>query len=183
MKINEAEFYEKYWASTAEERRQKLMPFLWGTFLKKWGAILGNRERGTHTHTHTHLPFPLFSLSLSHPFPSHIQNTNTIPSEKNYCVVTFLHFLFDLIGSVCKITNRYRISYPGYHEILSGFADDEHIRSNDEPQTPHPTIFEFIKHKFQLNKTQVAAFCSWKKLAHVRCYSLIFIIDIEFIQF
>jgi len=38
--------YRQFWATTAEERRQKLMPFLWRT-LARDGAIAGNRARGS----------------------------------------------------------------------------------------------------------------------------------------
>lgn len=38
--------FKKYWAATPEERRQKLMPFLWGAIAKQ-GQIYGNRQYGT----------------------------------------------------------------------------------------------------------------------------------------
>src|SRR5262249_35407687 len=38
--------YRDYWAPTAEERRQKLMPFMWRTLARE-GAIAGNRARGS----------------------------------------------------------------------------------------------------------------------------------------
>jgi hypothetical protein len=34
-------------------------------------------------------------------------------------------------GSSVQVTNRYRVSYPGYSEILTGRAQDDAIRGND----------------------------------------------------
>ena len=39
--------YRKYWASTPEERRRKLMPFFWGELMAKHGSIAGNRALGS----------------------------------------------------------------------------------------------------------------------------------------
>ena len=41
-----AAYREKYWAKTAAERRQKLMPFLWSV-VEKQGQIQGNRDLGS----------------------------------------------------------------------------------------------------------------------------------------
>ena len=35
--------YRRFWAPTAEARREKLMPFFWGTLMREHGSIAGNR--------------------------------------------------------------------------------------------------------------------------------------------
>lgn len=40
-----AELFKHYWAPSAEERRKKLMPFLWGDIAAK-GQVYGNRQYG-----------------------------------------------------------------------------------------------------------------------------------------
>ena len=75
--------YKKFWASTPEERRQRLLPFFWGTLMKQ-GSVAGNQS----------------------------------------------------LGSVARITNSHRFSYPGYSEILTGEAHDAEIKSNDLIQNP-----------------------------------------------
>src|SRR5579863_5618936 len=47
-------------------------------------------------------------------------------------------------GSGILVTNRFKISYPGYHELLSGFAS-ETIDSNRKIPNPDPTVFEFLQ--------------------------------------
>jgi hypothetical protein len=39
--------YRRFWADTAEQRREKLMPFFWGTLMKQHGSIAGNRSLGS----------------------------------------------------------------------------------------------------------------------------------------
>ena len=41
--VEETTLYKKYWAETPQARREKLMPFFWGTLMKQYGSIAGNR--------------------------------------------------------------------------------------------------------------------------------------------
>lgn len=63
-------------------------------------------------------------------------------------------------GSRANVTNSQWFSYPGYQEILSGFADDERITSNDKVYNPNVTVLEFIHQQPAFNG-KVAAFTSW----------------------
>lgn len=71
-----------------------------------------------------------------------------------------------VLGNVAKkssvrVTNAFRVSYPGYSEILTGRTQDDVIRGNDELRNPTPTILEFLKDKLGLSRPQVALFASW----------------------
>ena len=71
-----------------------------------------------------------------------------------------------VLGNVAKsssvrVTNRYRVSYPGYSEIFTGRSQDDKVRGNDEIQNPAPTLFEFLRNKLDLRREQVALFASW----------------------
>ena len=63
-------------------------------------------------------------------------------------------------GSLVNVTNTMWFSYPGYQEILAGFADDARITSNDKVYNPNETVLEFMNKQpgFQ---GKVAAFTSW----------------------
>ncbi|MDF0707878.1 phosphoglyceromutase [Flagellimonas okinawensis] len=63
-------------------------------------------------------------------------------------------------GSKVDLTNSMWFSYPGYNEILTGSADDVHIRSNDKMQNPNTTILERYNNTSE-GKGKVAAFGSW----------------------
>jgi hypothetical protein len=65
-------------------------------------------------------------------------------------------------NSSVKVTNGFRVSYPGYSEILTGRAQDEVIRGNDKIRNPTQTVLEFVREKLKLQSKQVALFASWE---------------------
>lgn len=99
---------KQLWHTTAEERREALMPFFWKTLAPK-GIVFGNLAK----------------------------------------------------GSSMQVTNRYRVSYPGYSEILTGRAQDNVIKGNDPVQNPTPSFLQFLKEQQKLTTEQVAVFASW----------------------
>ena len=62
--------------------------------------------------------------------------------------------------SVARVENGMRFSYPGYNEMLAGFADDERIDSNRKDPNPNRTVLEWLESKPGY-RGKVAAFCSW----------------------
>ncbi|GAB3340962.1 hypothetical protein GCM10027299_54820 [Larkinella ripae] len=64
-----------------------------------------------------------------------------------------------LKGSRVNTANPFWFSYPGYNEILSGYADDR-IKSNDKIDNPNTTVLEFLHNKPEF-KGKIAAFSSW----------------------
>lgn len=64
------------------------------------------------------------------------------------------------IGSKVDCSNTMWFSYPGYNEILCGYADDARIHSNDKIPNPNVTILEYL-HKQEAFAGKVRAFGSW----------------------
>jgi hypothetical protein len=62
-------------------------------------------------------------------------------------------------GSYVNVKNTFRISYPGYNEMFSGYPDSL-VRSNDNKPNPNVTVQEFVNKQpgFQ---NKVATFASW----------------------
>jgi hypothetical protein len=111
--VSEASAIEsRFGGRTAEERREKLMPFFW-TVLAKRGQVFGDATR----------------------------------------------------GSVARVTNGLRFSYPGYNELLSGVADPR-IDSNDKVANPNVTVLEWLNRQSAF-KGKVAAFASWELLSWI----------------
>ena len=98
--------FKKYWSDNENERRKKLMPFLWSTVVEK-GQLFGNRTAGNK-----------------------VDNANP-----------------------------YWFSYPGYSEIMTGYADTA-INSNSYEANPNVTVLEFLNKQPKL-KNKVAAFGAW----------------------
>jgi len=109
-RAEDSPLWRRYWAPTPEERRRKLMPFLWGTLLREHGGIAGNAAA----------------------------------------------------GSVMRVSNRQRFSYPGYAEIATGAPHDAEIDSNDNRRNPFPTVLEIIRRERTLDRRAVATFASWE---------------------
>ncbi|MBI1352997.1 MAG: hypothetical protein GC160_01540 [Acidobacteria bacterium] len=65
-------------------------------------------------------------------------------------------------GSVAKVNNGMRFSYPGYAELLTGRPHDDVIRSNDMRPSPAPTVLEIARRELSLERNQAAAFGSWE---------------------
>jgi hypothetical protein len=65
-------------------------------------------------------------------------------------------------GSVARVTNGLRFSYPGYNEMLTGFPDPR-IDSNDKKPNPNVTVLEWLNRRPAF-AGKVAAFASWELL-------------------
>lgn len=70
------------------------------------------------------------------------------------------------LGSDAMLTNEYRVSLPGYAELLAGFAQRE-IVNNDPKQVPATTILEFVREELNLDGDKVAVFASWDRFPYV----------------
>ncbi|NDE61200.1 MAG: phosphoglyceromutase, partial [Cyclobacteriaceae bacterium] len=102
-----------YWDQDFSKRREKLMPFVWGTMAKE-GQLYGNRKYGNKGSTSNSLWF----------------------------------------------------SYPGYNELLSGYADDMRITSNDKVNNPNVTFLEYLQRN-PLYEGQVKAVGGWDVFPYI----------------
>jgi hypothetical protein len=64
------------------------------------------------------------------------------------------------LGNKVDNANPYWFSYPGYSEIMTGYADTA-INSNSYPPNPHVTVLEFFNRQPRL-RGKVAAFGAWE---------------------
>lgn len=65
------------------------------------------------------------------------------------------------IDSSVRVTNRFKVSYPGYAEILTG-ADQPKVASNLPFRMPRKTVLEHLQAQKGWEFHQVAAFASWQ---------------------
>ncbi len=71
-----------------------------------------------------------------------------------------------LYDNYVNCSNKMWFSYPGYSEILCGFADDQRINSNDKNDNPNLTVLEFLN-KQKKFEGEVAAFASWDVIPYI----------------
>jgi len=69
-------------------------------------------------------------------------------------------------GNLVNTQNKMWFSYPGYNEILSGFADDSRITSNDKINNPNITFLEYLNQMPEY-KGKVMAFGSWDVFPYI----------------
>jgi hypothetical protein len=70
-------------------------------------------------------------------------------------------------GSVMRVGNRHRFSYPGYAELMLGVAHDAEIDSNDNRRYPHETILQFLRRSLDVDPERVALFGSWSSFQSI----------------
>jgi hypothetical protein len=68
-------------------------------------------------------------------------------------------------GSIARITNRFKFSYPGYSETFTGFFDPR-IDSNGYPPNPNTTVFEWLARDPQFTG-RVAAYATWNAFRRI----------------
>jgi hypothetical protein len=95
--VRDTPLYKRFWADTPELRRQKLMPFFWGTLMKQFGSIAGNRNlRSTVQITNTHrFSYPGYSEILTGQARDHVIDSN---DKKRNPYPTVLEFLKRKLG-------------------------------------------------------------------------------------
>jgi hypothetical protein len=90
--LEEHPTYRKYWASTPQERREKLMPFFWGTWMTQHGYIYGNRLLGSIVQiTNTYrFSYPGYSEILTGQSHDDVINSNANKPNPYSIVLEFL---------------------------------------------------------------------------------------------
>jgi hypothetical protein len=68
-------------------------------------------------------------------------------------------------GNKVNVKNPYWFSYPGYNEILTGYADEQ-VKSNDKILNENITVLEFLNNQPAL-KGKVAAYTTWDVFPYI----------------
>ena len=120
-----AGIFKKYWAETAEERRQKILPFIW-TAIAKQGQLYGNRELGTKVNNANPywFSYPGYNEIMTG-FVDTAINTNAYPPNPNTNLLEFINKQNGFKGKVAafcawdafdRILNEPRSGFP----VVSG---------------------------------------------------------------
>lgn len=123
--------YEQFWANTAEKRREKLMPFFWGTLLKNHGSIAGRRALKSTAQTTNKLFFsyPGYSEMLTGEAHDDVIHDNGFGQNPFPSVLDFLQRKMKLnANQVADISswnamNRIATSKPNAFLINAGYED------------------------------------------------------------
>ena len=92
QRLEDHEVYKRYWAPTPQARREKLLPFFWGTLMREHGSIAGNPALRSRVHvTNRHLiSYPGYSELLIGRALDEVIDSNTRTQNPNRTVLEFL---------------------------------------------------------------------------------------------
>jgi len=118
---------KKYWAGTAAERREKLMPFFWNTISKN-GQVYGNRDEGSYVNVKNKywVSYPGYNEMFSG-YPDDIINSNDFGPNPNVTVQEWVNRQPGFENKVAtfaswaffdKIMNKQRCGFP----VNAGFT-------------------------------------------------------------
>lgn len=150
--------YKLYWAGTPQARREKLLPFLWGTLLKDYGSIAGNRAlKSTAQTSNKHLfSYPGYSAMLTGQAHDDEINTNEFGQNPYPSVLDFLQkklrLNFNQVAdfSSWDAMNRIATNQPESFLINAGYED-------------YPTA---NKEAAALSRAQFGTLTPWEKVRH-----------------
>lgn len=100
-----ADIHKKFWAKTAQERREKLLPFFWSTLAQK-GQLYGNRDLGNKEEVANPYKFsyPGYNELLTG-FPDVRVNSNDKVDNPNVNVLEFLNKQKGFEGKVAAFSS------------------------------------------------------------------------------
>lgn len=158
--VEETASYRRYWAPTPEARREKLMPFFWGTLMTEHGSVAGNRARGSTVElTNTRrFSYPGYSEILTG--EAHDEEI-TSNDNRRYPFPTVLEFVKDSlelgINEVAAFTSWETFRWIVAHEagavtVNAGFEAYDHpdaaISALSAQQFETPTPWDTVRHDF-----------------------------------
>lgn len=98
--VEEKELKQRYWRETPQERRQLVLPFIWGTVARQ-GQVFGNRTQGSDAHVTNGFAFSYPGYNeMSVGFPNPDINTNEFGPNPNASVFEWLNKSPELAGHV-----------------------------------------------------------------------------------
>jgi hypothetical protein len=158
QKLEDQPVYTRFWASTAEARRQKLMPFFWGTLMAHHGSIAGNPAVGSSvTLTNTHrISYPGYAeILLGEAHDDTIKSNDPLRSP----YVTVLEELKERLKLPTSKTGVFTSwsvfdaiaeHTPGTLTVNAGFeavdASDPLVRQLSAQQFLTPTPWDSVRH-------------------------------------
>lgn len=166
--------YEKFRADTPTARREKLMPFFWGTLIKQHGSIAGNRALKSEAKTTNKMLFsyPGYSEILTGQAHDDVIKSNSHPQNPYPSFLQFLQTKLKLdFNQVAAFTSwnafeRISTSKPGAFLINAGY--------NSHPDKANKELAALSKQQYQTLAADDSSrhdYYTFKMaLAHMRAY-------------
>ncbi len=137
---------EKYWAHTSDERRKKLMPFLWSELVSK-GLLIGNRALGSKMDNANQywFSYPGYSELLTG-YPDSLINSNDTVQNPNVNVLEFLNSQPAFKGKIAVFGSWDRFSYI-LNQKRSGLYVNDGFKNADATVSPRMKFLNELQHQ------------------------------------
>lgn len=154
------EVYRTYALPTAAARREKLMPFFWGVWMKNHGSIAGNPslKSAALTTNKMYFSYPGYSEILTGEAHDDVIRSNDFVQNRFPSVLQFLQKKLKLdanrVASFASwnVMNAIATSEPDAFLVNAGYenykSDDPQIQLLNIAQTQAPTPWDSVRHDF-----------------------------------
>lgn len=158
QKLEDQLAYQRFWADSPDERRQKLMPFFWGTLMREHGSIAGNaRLLSSVTLTNTHrFSYPGYSEILLGEAHDDVISSNDAVQNPYTTVLEVLKSRLELTTPQVAVFTSWNVfdaiveHTKGSLVVNAGFeafdSPEPRIRDMSRLQTETPTPWNSVRH-------------------------------------
>lgn len=145
-KYNTKYVQARFWAGSKQERRKKLMPFIWGEIANK-GVLLGSRELGSNVNTANihRFSYPGYNEIFTG-FPDSTVNSNNKIPNKNENVFEYLSKLPEFKGKAASFAS-WDVFASIFNEKRSGFLVNDGFRDVPGKLTEKQTELNRLQHE------------------------------------
>ncbi|MDP6251695.1 MAG: phosphoglyceromutase, partial [Verrucomicrobiota bacterium] len=97
-KPEDTQTYKRFWADMPKARREKLMPFFWGEWMRRHGSVAGNPQKGSSVRlaNRLHFSYPGYSEILTGQARDDLIKSNDKVLNPNPTALEFLRRKLDL---------------------------------------------------------------------------------------
>jgi hypothetical protein len=157
-RVEESPVYKRYWAADPIARREKLLPFFWGTLMRDHGSIAGNRKLGSRVGlANRHwFSYPGYAEMLVGRARDDVIKSNDPVQNPSPTVLEFLRERLQLpqegvaVFASWNVFNAIAESRPGSITINAGFEDYDHrdaqVKALSALQFQTPTPWPTVRH-------------------------------------
>lgn len=172
--VEETPSYRKFWAPTPKQRREKLMPFFWGAWMKQYGCIYGNRSLGSTVQVRNRhrFSYPGYSEILTGESHDDVINSNDSKRNPYPSVLEFLKRKLKLqFKQVAAFASWETMNWIAEHEegsflINAGYEEYLHplasLRELSRLQFETLTPWRTVRHDFYTFRFALAHLESYK---------------------
>lgn len=174
QRVEDSPVYKRFWASDPVARREKLMPFFWGTLMRAHGSIAGNAALGSRVGLANRLWFsyPGYSEMLVGRARDDVIKSNDAVQNPSRTVLQFLRQQLAAppegvaVFASWSVFNAIAESHAGDITVNAGFEAYDHpdlaVQALSRLQFETPTPWDTVRHDVYTARLAMAHLARYK---------------------